>query len=398
MNSRWRTLLSDAVLIGVTLCAVSSSRGAPASAAQAPPVPELADSAGIAQSRALSDSAYARLDRGEKEEGLALFRQAAPILKSSPWGHYNLACGYARCDRKEDALRELAAAVQIGFDNPAHLEADPDLKPLRDDARFTRLLEDVRSSGPAHLAYLADGLPAVNPPASLSSADGIEAWMDQRYHLLSENSGMLSSWQRTVVAVDNEAQRIAAFRALSPPDTSFHEPTLRLQAFFNLKGPSEVWGPVADGLLAEAKSCLAGNPKPDLRDRACYWAGTAEFCRTQPKPSDPPWSGALRAANEWFDKIPAGSKYDGRVAAWRLMFDLAQAGENRSSLYPRLRAFQQTYGDDSAAQRIAETFFQRDLFRAAWPIPLTATDLDGRPVDLQQYRGKVLLLCYWATW
>ena len=33
------------------------------------------------------------------------------------------------------------------------------------------------------------------------------------------------------------------------------------------------------------------------------------------------------------------------------------------------------------------------------PVPdFSATDLDGKPISLQQYRGKVVLLDFWAVW
>ena len=34
----------------------------------------------------------------------------------------------------------------------------------------------------------------------------------------------------------------------------------------------------------------------------------------------------------------------------------------------------------------------------AVPIPITGSDLSGKPVSLTQYKGKVLLLDFWATW
>ena len=38
------------------------------------------------------------------------------------------------------------------------------------------------------------------------------------------------------------------------------------------------------------------------------------------------------------------------------------------------------------------------LVPGAQPIPFTAKDLNGRPLSLTQYRGKVVLLDFWATW
>jgi cytochrome oxidase Cu insertion factor (SCO1/SenC/PrrC family) len=33
------------------------------------------------------------------------------------------------------------------------------------------------------------------------------------------------------------------------------------------------------------------------------------------------------------------------------------------------------------------------------PVPdFSATDLDGKPISLEQYRGKVVLLDFWAVW
>ena len=47
---------------------------------------------------------------------------------------------------------------------------------------------------------------------------------------------------------------------------------------------------------------------------------------------------------------------------------------------------------------MAGSRFQRAMFEAQWPIPFDAVDIDDRPVSLEQYRGKVLLLDFWATW
>ena len=40
----------------------------------------------------------------------------------------------------ETAFEVLARAVELGYDDPAHLRRDPDLDSIRDDGRFSALL------------------------------------------------------------------------------------------------------------------------------------------------------------------------------------------------------------------------------------------------------------------
>ena len=55
----------------------------------------------------------------------------------------------------------------------------------------------------------------------------------------------------------------------------------------------------------------------------------------------------------------------------------------------------------------AQTGVERALWRAAGIVPfprslqappLHLSDLSGKPVDLQQFRGRLVMLYFWATW
>ncbi len=55
-----------------------------------------------------------------------------------PW--YNLACSYALLGMTERAFEALERSLRLGYRHIHHLRRDPDLKSLRRDPRFARLL------------------------------------------------------------------------------------------------------------------------------------------------------------------------------------------------------------------------------------------------------------------
>jgi tetratricopeptide (TPR) repeat protein len=92
-----------------------------------------------------------QLDRYDEAEAayreIALCREDVRVKR---WAHYNLACIRAIQGRNDEAIAELEAAVRAGFNDVRWAARDGDLKPLRDDLRFQRILA---------------GMPAVDPKA-----------------------------------------------------------------------------------------------------------------------------------------------------------------------------------------------------------------------------------------
>ena len=60
--------------------------------------------------------------------------------------NYNLACGYARLGRTEDALTAIERAVGQRFGARNAYETDADLAPLRAEPRFTAALDRLASA------------------------------------------------------------------------------------------------------------------------------------------------------------------------------------------------------------------------------------------------------------
>ena len=78
--------------------------------------------------------------KGQYNRALSLDRRLVRLQpeRAIPW--YNLACSYAVLGLTEPAFSALERALELGYHHLNHAKRDPDLKSLRDDPRFARLL------------------------------------------------------------------------------------------------------------------------------------------------------------------------------------------------------------------------------------------------------------------
>jgi ankyrin repeat protein/predicted esterase len=79
-------------------------------------------------------------------EGAETCRKLLAIVPKHPDTHYNLACGLSHLGKTEEALASLGKAVEFGYDDAGHLQTDDDLAPLRQDKRFTAIVEKARGN------------------------------------------------------------------------------------------------------------------------------------------------------------------------------------------------------------------------------------------------------------
>jgi superkiller protein 3 len=77
----------------------------------------------------------------EQEERFAQARKEVEARPEDPRAAYNLGRLHASFDEKDQALEWIAKALELGFDDFKFLKDDPALASLRDDPRFTGLLE-----------------------------------------------------------------------------------------------------------------------------------------------------------------------------------------------------------------------------------------------------------------
>lgn len=76
-------------------------------------------------------------------EAIEAFSHSIGLGYRQPTAIYNVACGYALLNDKENALFWLERAFASGFDQADLLKSDSDLDPLRSDPRFKEIIQKV---------------------------------------------------------------------------------------------------------------------------------------------------------------------------------------------------------------------------------------------------------------
>lgn len=78
--------------------------------------------------------------KGLADRAVELDRRLVELLPDDFLARYNLACSLARAGRADEAIDSLSRAILLGYDDLAHMEADPDLESLRNHPDFQALL------------------------------------------------------------------------------------------------------------------------------------------------------------------------------------------------------------------------------------------------------------------
>lgn len=83
--------------------------------------------------------------RGFFDKGLNLDRELKKLRPDDPIVHYNLACSYSLMKEIDKSLETIKQAIVLGYDNLEYLQFDPDLVNLRQDDRFKRFWQELKT-------------------------------------------------------------------------------------------------------------------------------------------------------------------------------------------------------------------------------------------------------------
>ncbi|MHC4416843.1 MAG: DJ-1/PfpI family protein [Planctomycetota bacterium] len=83
---------------------------------------------------------------GRHGEAAPAHKRAAELTWYPHRAYYNLACAYAMLGERDKALDALSSAIAAGFANRQWIEQDSELDGIRDDPRFTAIIELIGAS------------------------------------------------------------------------------------------------------------------------------------------------------------------------------------------------------------------------------------------------------------
>lgn len=108
------------------------------------------------------DKGLAELTARNFDESIAQFKVCIELYPDRPTAYYNIACAYSLNNQVDLANDYLRQALERGFNDPDHIEADTDLDNIRNSEGFLKLIakffrnEDVTEAYPAPAFTLKD--------------------------------------------------------------------------------------------------------------------------------------------------------------------------------------------------------------------------------------------------
>ncbi len=86
------------------------------------------------------------------------------------------------------------------------------------------------------------------------------------------------------------------------------------------------------------------------------------------------------------------------VALGKALFARRSAGKQTPEAADAVAAVAKAWPNTAAGKKAAAKVLAANLGAGSDPVPFTAKDMDGKDVSPADYKGKVLLIDFWATW
>ena len=346
----------------------------------------------IKQVRNLISQGYEFLDAGDAEKAVAEFAKISDLTGSGLVREYHTACAYGRTDDKDNAFVWLDQLVANGYDMPEQLKQDGDFASLLDDPRFDKVVADAENNAATHGVSIAAGMPEYDTAEKrFTTEDEYEEWAKEQSSRIRSHRMFWSSSEYTKARIDLAARKLACLGQLKKDDTEFDYLLERVREASGLSSMYEAWGSVT-GLVMKEVQAYKGSNTSEVN----YRAGLAISMKYGA--DDPERNEAFIQAKTYLARVDDGTEYYGAAQALMVVNQLRQPDVDERQLGAELRMIAEKYMDEKGAYRIISTQFGPGTVEMLWPLALDKPDLGDKAISLNDYRGKVLLIDFWATW
>ncbi len=362
-------------------------------------LPVTIDGDKIDQYRQHINTGYDFLDSANVDSAVAHFTAMAGLIPEAKFNYYHLACAYGRSGDTEKAIESLNKLVESGWEEADALLNDGDLNILSEDSRFAAILDKARANAESGGASLAVRMPECDKSAqTFGTVDELTSYYDSVSNVYRLHSMIWQNSEYTKASMQLAAIRAADMRELMKDSTGYDYGLERVRAAARVQSPYNPWGPAAESVVKEVDHYLSSSPAEEGADQANFLAGFAWTARTWEEDS-PLRAEVLGKSNAALEKVSEGSEYYKPAQTVLAANELELSdGSNREAIKTRVRAALDGSQDNNWVKRVVTKRFQHDAIDMIWPIPFESDDIDGKPVKLSDYAGKVLLIDFWATW
>ncbi len=346
----------------------------------------------------LSSLGYGLAENGDFDSAMAVFEQMEELVPGSMLSEYNVACTHARAGNREEALVLLEQLAANGYDRAGRFEGDPDFDVIRDDPRFAAVVEKSRANFVSASAAFAKGMPEYTEATdTFASEEEMSEWLNAEFTKFRQQGHL---WKNAVylnAVFDLTARRVAALRALKADDPEFDYGLERIKQMSRLLDwSSPGWAGLSDMVRSEVDKYLATKPSEEKAAEALYRAGTALSLRYFG--DDPDRVKGYREGQKYLDRVTEGTDYYAGARAQAIANKAESPDADEETIKAELKDLVATFPDDVGIYRALSTRLKHDAARYLWPIELGQADVDGKTVSLDDYKGKVVLIDFWASW
>ncbi len=351
------------------------------------------------------EQGYSLLEGGKLDEALSQFRRLQEMVPASPYGDYHEACAYGRNGKIDEAVQALQRAAQKGLASREQVEMDPDLKGLATHPDWAGLLsaldENLRQQAAALDVPLAIPDPAQAP--SFASLDTLRAHFQQEARA---TFGPAELFPATVglahlgKIAGREISALERFKRDHPdPPLQYEADMTSLRAITWIARMAEPWIVGRDQAIRIAAQIQEAYPDSSGAAEAALWSAKAQIGGLHDERGKISAGDAAQAVSKLIEVADAhrGTPWESEAVAEAIWYQDQATSRDLVQIRPlvdRLLAGKQ--GDLRGQERAYEV--NEIMLLVGGSRPFTATDIDNRVWTLDNLRGKVALLDFWATW